>query len=1422
MSDVFHLSDALSAELVSLSPPAERQHVQKWTALDVEIQTLLAQQPTVESVLQEALNTTFPDATDPLDPERLLVIVKPSGETSSSVRPQPLSVLDTVLDTFRTGLYPRYPKERTFISTQVEATNSLLDIALFEGFCGDVRQHLQRYLKQQTTAFWHAQTPLTGTRTRKAWLQEKLSELLTVESQLLSFDGTLIPDHRVLIDHIVRYPTVTARGALPAFSRPAVYALALKTEDDPALADLAGAFVITARDGTGADDAAGAYAIPVKTAAVQISASADAGTVVLYTPSGGLTGFTSLKALHDEIERRWRSTSEFESLLELLSTQDLKRVLTWDKGPQAPLGLVFTEIEGSLFEHLFSAHDQQREQNIFHVLLHSANRSVTQISEGLAHVVDYAHRFKQANALNARSVKRIALKAREWLLKANSADRQAWLDASEHYRLMSLLANENGEPSAEQFGDKPFLLRYAREQLQQHIQAHYGLNVDPDTVLITVTTAERGAGPVIPPTAWAPTSYTAVNSLSRTGPTIRLSSTTRTMTELALENVSKFDIDYALTARVTTVHSSDTAAAPLNAAQIKAIIRTVNIGDNYPAYLHDALIDSPKAVARRETAMRLMHAQMQVDALEAKINGDFSPDRVDRGYRWVEAALKAAENPELTATFEEHALATFQLLISEATVRGVLIFGTPATHPIDSTLVMLDIIAPPPHFPVKSLVVYTPYAPDGKRFREFESRQHFARHFLGNPQLLDYFVSRVSQGNKARVRLLLEQGLRAPDIKLIPIAGNFIEQACLAEARHGIANAEALSTSTSEINQLTVWNSIETVVDVVTMLLPLKVTAPIALGRSLMSLWRFIDALKRDSQREAIGHWVGMIAHWADASIDIGVGFIRGPKTIATPAPALDPKLSYSHSVSDLTLRSDGIYQGIYERAPSGSGSLQHFIHQDEHWFQIVHDSHLNLWRVIDMRNPQAWYRSPIARDSQGVWRIETAQAGLLGGIRSTLAPFRVRVAFPNFSFREARKLLDQFDFPPASQMRLELDLAEYLVKHHVFPIWSRQYLKPGLGEAAARVQPSTSSSTVGLSNKRKLAEPAGDFPRNAPKQPVVSTTTVVIEPLNNTSWKHWGQALEATQLTPVSLNPPISKVTDAKGTYRVINIDELYYEILPQGNLPQGNRVFIRYPDKPCNTYEQLGLLIHQSRYLQPRLAEFINGQWVVHPPFFHKSLAQFVGSLLPALTPVSRSAVAKRLYQFADTSSPDLTPKRMRTINNTLHGWRTGNAVPDHLHLGDPLALLAQKGTAAGNKTFTLGQLARTSFFNQLDLILLASERLLLNEPLGLNNMMRRVLERLGYQIYPDIPSATELVFRRKGAGTMNYLQLHSINSPQISLAKTLSESIEAMIQRNPLSPLSLAMKTARHEGKLLAFLGGVMQTPLADVPTGFIYRA
>ena len=84
MSDVFHLSDALSTELVMASPDAEKQRIQTWTALDTAIQTLLADQPTLESVLHDELKTRFPEATGSLDPERLLVVVTPTSPPLST------------------------------------------------------------------------------------------------------------------------------------------------------------------------------------------------------------------------------------------------------------------------------------------------------------------------------------------------------------------------------------------------------------------------------------------------------------------------------------------------------------------------------------------------------------------------------------------------------------------------------------------------------------------------------------------------------------------------------------------------------------------------------------------------------------------------------------------------------------------------------------------------------------------------------------------------------------------------------------------------------------------------------------------------------------------------------------------------------------------------------------------------------------------------------------------------------------------------------------------------------------------------------------------------------------------------------------------------------------------------------------------
>jgi len=81
-----------------------------------------------------------------------------------------------------------------------------------------------------------------------------------------------------------------------------------------------------------------------------------------------------------------------------------------------------------------------------------------------------------------------------------------------------------------------------------------------------------------------------------------------------------------------------------------------------------------------------------------------------------------------------------------------------------------------------------------------------------------------------------------------------------------------------------------------------------------------------------------------------------------------------------------------------------------------------------------------------------------------------------------------------------------------------------------------------------------------------------------------------------------------------------------------------------------------------------------------------------------------------------------------------------------------------------------------------------------------MRSLLQRLGYTIYADIPGVSELVFRRSGMQTINFMQLHRAVGAELALVIELEDAVTLMINKNPLSPLSLALTNARAEGKLL----------------------
>ncbi|MFJ2332489.1 dermonecrotic toxin domain-containing protein [Pseudomonas helleri] len=1410
MSDVFHLSQDLSADLIAVSAQDEQDRVKKWVQIDTQIQTLLAEQPTLHSFIHSELKATFTHATQTLDPEQLLI--------SKEEDTQLTSVLDILLQALCDGHAPEYNLLKATLKVVDDTSPATVTVGDLQTFISRARRFFASDCKTHTAQFWQDKSSQTGAQSRKSWLLDKLKDVLKAETELLSHDATLTPGQVQLINNVVRYPSLSTRAALPVSSRPAIYALTLKDESKEPPIAFAGAWVMTARDGSATVDASGITRLSDKTTAIEINAKAIAGEAVLYTPSGGLQGFASLLALEVELKRRHTQFTEFESLLELLSPTDLMRVRALREKADTSLEFTFKEIHDSLFDYWFKVHDEQRQANLEHALSLAKTVSPAQLSEHLEHVLDYVPRFKQTNALNARIAKFLGKKTREWLSKANDTDRQAWFEASAHYRTISLIAHANGEPSAHQYGDKAFLLRYARDQLQDYIQAEYGLIVDPDTVFITTTVAERGAGPIIPISAYGTSSYTAVNSLSRTGPSIKLVSTSRTLSQLALENVGSVDIDYALTATVSTGSADGPRMDALSAAQIKHIIRTVNIGDSYKAFLRDRFIDSPQAISRRDTAAQLLVAQMRVDALEAKISGDFSPDRLDRGYRWVEAILNEVDDPERPAIVEGHRLKVHQLLIGEATVRGVLIILAPPSEAFVPDPLNLNLITPQPLSAVSAIVVYTPEAPDGKRFREYENRAHMANKFLNAPEMASYLVGRVSEGAQARVQQLVAGGLRAADVRDTAIAGNFIEKTCLAEIEHALASADALSLSTTESNHLAVWSGIETAVDIVTIILPFKVTAMIALGRSLTEMWHGFDALKRGNQSEAIEHFVGMIERWVDAGVDIGTAIAKLP---AKGTLALHPKLAYKQSVEGLTKRTDGAYAGIYERPPKHGGFSQYFINQQKHWFQVVYDSDRLTWRVMDMRRPRSWYRSPIRQGTDGLWRIGTPELSLLGGGKYSLATFRVREALPRLSLDEAKKLLDQYQFPAPRRVQMELALAEFLVAYKELPRWAQHYLKGGIDGTPAQNLPTPpgTSRAAPLSNKRKRPILDDEPVQPKPTQPVVPNRTAATDATSSNEWQNWGRTNINEPFTQISLSPPIYKVGD-NVNLRVIEKDGKLFDILPQGNLALDNQVYLKTPGRVIPTYDDLEMLIFKNKYLQPRLAEFEKGAWVIKEPLLQKPIWHYVGSILRGMTPDSAQIFAKRLYVLADTTTAVLSQARMRMIAQTLHGWIFGNVVNASVLLGDPLAML-KKGLFTRAKTLNIRRRATTAWHDRIDLVLQTGDLLKLTNTNGLNEVMRSLLNRLDYIIYPDIPGVTELVFRRKGAQTINFMQLHRVSGTDLTLVTELDDAVTLMINKNPLSPLSLALTNARASGKLITFVGGVQDSPPFGLTQGFIYR-
>lgn len=879
-------------------------HLEHLEALDTRLADCLSRQPDLTRILRLRFKDQFPRLN--LLPEQVMI-----GErTLPDVIAARLQAPHLALPMPPAAPFPQdlWPTLQRFI----------------ERFC----EQLPRLLPDYHTRFWMSEA---------ATLQTLRLAQLRSEIALREQDRTLPASAIALLQRVLAHPDASARDALPASRRPGVYELHVRSAEQAVV--LPCAFVLTQRDARGHPDPFGAFSVPPRTRPHTVEPSANAGIAVLYTLGFGLESFACLADLHQELTERLDDERQGRALLCGLAGADLELALN-------PDALLLVETFLPLVERGVQALIARQRDNLDEAMRAPVGaQDFAALHQRLAAAAQLLPLIDSKACLRTRYAALLEKHMPNWLKHSTNAHKIQLVQSMHHLALAVAKAAAPGVPSVVEYGQRDTLLAYARRQLLRDLRAVTGEDIDPDHIFISTTTAHQ-TGPLTVPTN--PGSSIPGRAIDSTGPTLTLAGQRRTLTELALENVSYLDPTYWLTARVTRL--SGELPATLTPSVLKGLVRRLNIGAHYPQYLRERLLHGPESEWRREAHRNLTQARLHAEALKAHHAKHLLPDRNHRGYQWINTVLQHPDS-QTRPTVEGHVLQVSQLLLGGATVAGAWVVAPAAPHS------------------VAALLLYTPDAPDRRAWREYPSRQALAGAWRADKALRTYLAQRVALGERERVKRLLEQANLAKLIDTQVIEGDFISQAYTAEVRQAIANSDALSTSTAESNRHLVWDSAVNLLELINVVLPAKVMLPLALARALWSCWNGIESFIEQHRDESLKHFMVMIAQLTDAgAAAVGTTFMaRTLRRINLKPPMpINPQYAVSEALTSLRYRIDGQYQeGVYERRSADGGPSEYFM-TDLHGrsYQVLFEG--DKWTVRDARNPEAYFPSLIRRNSAG------------------------------------------------------------------------------------------------------------------------------------------------------------------------------------------------------------------------------------------------------------------------------------------------------------------------------------------------------------------------------------------------------------------------------------------------------------------------
>lgn len=1390
----------------------------KLSALSIQTAELFQGQPAFHAFVQQHFDKAFPDLTPSLDLLRSFIECLETDDASTGepddtfdIQSMSSSLMDAVVQRIVTGQAADFTSRKARFYRVPEAGKeatllTALTPGAFDTFLDDLAGGLLANYGQYLDEYWAGAVGPTDSRTRKQWLIETRTEALKAEVALLKGDGLLDATDEALFGKVLRYPTAQARQILKSY-RPCVYGLAL-TDDEAAHIPLHGAFILTARDPQDSE-----VKWDTKDAAPTIrpvAPTANVGQVLLFVPAMGLEAFDSLASLDRELHRRLSHGAEFTTLLALVADKDQARGLALHRAAPERDRVHYLERLDSPFSHGIESQCLLIRENLASTVDRyqdtGAHIDKADLPCGFDRVTDLRRAFDVEQVLWARIKKRCRARLAAFLQDADETDKNAWATATASYgEELANLSEPEGFPSLTQFSNRRDLLAYSNRRLRAALEGEYGLTVNPDDIIV------HSKEPSVPPIVVPP---------GAPGSTIRdpgeplYKHRKRTLTELALENVGGLDFNFTHFSRMTlkvegsdkpeeALQPEDMQAAKsaetfddLSLEQVKDLVRRLNVGKNYDAFLKDALITSPQAAVRKQAYARVMERQLRLDAIEAKINGDFYPDRLARGFNWVQTVLDAPVDDDKRREVEGHRVVVEHLKLRGQRVRGVLLFRTSAAG--------------------GSIVAYTPQAPGGRVFHEFVA-ERFTLDFTHDSQWREYLVGRVERAFQPHVRSTLRGRGDLSMVHMSRIANNLFEDAYETEVNFAINDAAAQVTTTEQTNVETGISVATTALDVLMMVLPVRVTLPIGLARSLYSVFNVVEAASLGDRTAAAHHVVRALGEFVGALADgfVGSRHVSGGLKVAPGARWLNPEMALGKKPEGLLPLPGWEGKGIHYRTSKVDGSKQYFLNDRNHWYSIIDEGFEDAWRVRDARKPIQGHYSPIRQDSAGHWEIGTHHdaPGLGGGVTERA----LRDVRPFLDETQARRVFDSFLFPRGRQSEFELSLVDHLRRGMDLSVFD-PYLTISPHRLQLRLRGLDFSRSWSGGEVTDTTRPAPVEPTPGPSRPAPAPSRPA-RPANE-KFADWGQVIDATQLQLQNAQMGIYRRTAGDPALvgrDYVKIDERYYPILPAGGTVREGLVFMYDPAIEINNFVQFEQLLRSDLFSQPRVATFSTtlSRWV-HPielPF-EKSIAAYVEDGFATLTVDSRLQVANRLFNQANPAGP--TGWGITSMRRTLQNWRFGPSAT-RASLGDPLSMLPRAPRALDG-SWTLnsppGYYSRLHFSTEgVDVLL--HDALSSGSGSTLRTLMTERLTGSRYQVVPG-GAGSELIFRRPGRETLYWLTLRSVVGDVVEGGSYVGPRTHQM------DPATRALFVqAQADNNLVTLIGGIQRPVEGGAVNIFVFR-